>query len=70
VRQHREGGAVLVVRAWVEPEEPREIRARILTHVEGRDVTIATARSIEEVCAVVERWLRQVQRDATELRDS
>lgn len=66
---HREDSAVLVVRAWVEREGPRDVRARIMAHVEGRDVTVATARGVEQVCAVVERWLQQIERDAPEVRD-
>lgn len=41
-----------------------------MTHVDGREVTVATASGVAQVCSIVERWLQQIERDAgAEVRD-
>lgn len=69
---------VLLVRAWVEPDAPHELRARLLTappttpapgslvgEQEPGDptgTTWATAAGADAICSEVLRWLRQLDR--------
>ena len=52
---------ILVVRVWLEQDDPGRLRAR-LTQVPGLgepQTTLATAADVAGVCAAVEAWLRQ-----------
>lgn len=57
---------VLVIRIWIEPAAPHEVRARITT---SRDLThghdgVSAAGSVAEVEEVVSRWLRDFSAEA------
>ncbi len=59
VRPLQDRTAVLVLRVWVVQEEPRQLRARVL-HAKNADdepASVATAGSVEDICAAVREWL-------------
>lgn len=49
--------ASLVIRVWVEPDNPKPFRARITTDRAGGKSGIRYAADREEVIAVVRQWL-------------
>jgi hypothetical protein len=55
--------AVLVIRAWIEGEEPPTLRMRVTRtfDVTAADETTEATASIDEACAIVRRWLKQLQ---------
>lgn len=57
-RRHGQVG-LLVVRAWVEPDGERGLRARITQTLDlaGRDESVTVVSSAEEVLAAVRTWL-------------
>ena len=61
VASQRNEGSVLVLRAWVEPDSPGEVRARLISNTGGEDVTVGTATGIDEVCELVRHWLRRLE---------
>jgi hypothetical protein len=52
--------AILVVRVWLEQDDPVRLRAR-LTQAAGLDepATVAVAADVRGVCDAVEAWLRR-----------
>jgi hypothetical protein len=58
--------AVLIIRAWIEGEPP-SLRMRVTRtfDVAAADETTEATASIEEVCAIVRRWLEQLERSVT-----
>ena len=58
--------AVLVIRAWIEGEPPT-LRMRITRtlDVDARDEATEATASIDEACAIVRRWLEQLQGPVT-----
>lgn len=54
---------VLLVRAWVEPDQAPTVRARLLTTEDGSPlpVTWATAAGNDAICEELLRWLSHLQ---------
>jgi hypothetical protein len=52
----------LVLRAWLEPGVPPQLRARVVDITPGRgERPIAVATSVDEVCRAVRNWLGTLQ---------
>lgn len=70
VASQRNEGSVLILRAWVEPDSPGEVRARLISNTGGEEVTVGTATGVDDVCELVRGWLRGLEGPAAgEVRD-
>ena len=61
----------LVLRAWLEPGSPPQIRARVIEIALGRrERPVLVTTSIDEVCHAVRSWLEALQApDADDIGD-
>jgi hypothetical protein len=52
---------ILVIRVWLEPDDPVRLRARLTqaTDLDQPPATVAVAGDVRGVCGAVEAWLRQ-----------
>ncbi|HEV3464040.1 MAG TPA: hypothetical protein VG846_08660 [Actinomycetota bacterium] len=52
--------AILVVRVWLEQDDPVRLRARLTQAADLEEpATVAVAADVRGVCDAVEAWLRQ-----------
>ena len=57
-------GAVLVIRAWLEPDDPVRVRARLLG-LTGRDASSGVVvQGAEQVLEAVQHWLDDLAPDS------
>jgi hypothetical protein len=52
----------LLLRAWLEPEVPHQLRARVVEIAPGRgERPVVVTTSVDEVCRAVRNWLEALQ---------
>jgi hypothetical protein len=58
-RDPAERSAVLVIRLWAEGDQPGGLRARLIQVLDARsrEQTVATATSVDDICAAVRAWV-------------
>jgi hypothetical protein len=56
----------LVLRAWLEPGSPPDLRARVVEISPGRgERPVAVTTSVDEACRAVRNWLETLQAQGT-----
>jgi hypothetical protein len=57
-----EQAGVLIVRAWTEGRAGNRLRVRVTRVLDGRELPVTAAASIDDVCDQVRSWLETLVR--------
>jgi len=57
-----ERGEVLVLRAWMEGNQTRALRVRVIRVTGSTEPMTAIAATVDGVCAIVQAWLEELLR--------